>query len=97
LASHSHATIANTGFGREVTEAMERRRQSLVNMWAMPSGWRTPHPCLQRFHCQLGAVGGDSCRQAIAAERGLTFTPAKTGAYVSGTATDKRCLSMPPN
>jgi len=32
LASHSRATLANTGFGREVTEAMERRRQSLVNM-----------------------------------------------------------------
>src|SRR5450755_3878508 len=32
LASPSHTTLANTGFGREVTEAMERRRQSLVSM-----------------------------------------------------------------
>jgi hypothetical protein len=32
LASPSRTTLANTGFGREVTEAMERRRQSLVNM-----------------------------------------------------------------
>ena len=32
LASPSRTTLANTGFGREITEAMERRRQSLVNM-----------------------------------------------------------------
>jgi type IV secretory pathway VirD2 relaxase len=32
LASHSRATLANTGFGRAVTEAMEQRRQSLVSM-----------------------------------------------------------------
>jgi Protein of unknown function (DUF3363) len=31
LASPNRTTLANTGFGREVTEAMERRRQSLVN------------------------------------------------------------------
>ena len=32
LASPSRATLANSGFGREVSEAMEGRRQSLVNM-----------------------------------------------------------------
>ena len=32
LASPSRATLANTGFGREVTEAIEQRRQSLVSM-----------------------------------------------------------------
>jgi len=32
LASPSRTRPANTGFGREVTEAMERRRHSLVNM-----------------------------------------------------------------
>src|SRR6266568_2128323 len=32
LASPGRATLANTGFGREVTEAMERRRQSLLDM-----------------------------------------------------------------
>src|SRR5882757_426873 len=32
LASPRRTTLANTGFGREVNEAMERRRQSLVNM-----------------------------------------------------------------
>jgi hypothetical protein len=32
LASPSRTALANTGFGREVTEAMERRWQSLVNM-----------------------------------------------------------------
>jgi type IV secretory pathway VirD2 relaxase len=31
LASPSRTTLADTGFGQEVTEAMERRKQSLVN------------------------------------------------------------------
>jgi len=32
MVSPSRATLAHTGFGREVTEAMERRKQSLINM-----------------------------------------------------------------
>ena len=32
LASPCRNTLANTGFGREVAEATERRRQNLVNM-----------------------------------------------------------------
>jgi len=62
LASSSRTTLANTGFGREVSEAIERRRQSLVNMGRRPAGGRT-YPCVKGFYRQSGAYGGHSCRQ----------------------------------
>jgi len=56
LASPNRTTLANTGFGREVTEAMERRRQSLVNMGhAVRLEGRT-YPCVKGFCRQSGGV-----------------------------------------
>jgi type IV secretory pathway VirD2 relaxase len=85
LASPSRTTLANTGFGREVTEAMERRRQSLVNMGhaVRPEGGRIR--VSKDFIANLERTEVTRVGKAMAAERGLTFTAAKTGEYVSGT------------
>jgi type IV secretory pathway VirD2 relaxase len=85
LASLSRTTLANTGFGREVTEAMERRRRSLVNMGhavRLEDGRiRVSKDLIANLErTEVTRVG-----RAMAAERGLTFTAAKTGEYVSGT------------
>jgi Protein of unknown function (DUF3363) len=85
LASPSRATLANTGFGREVTEAMERRRRSLLNMGhavRLEDG---------RIHVSKDIVANlertevNRVGKAMATERGLTFAAAKPGEYVSGT------------
>jgi Protein of unknown function (DUF3363) len=85
LASPSRTTLANIGFGREVTEAMERRRRSLLNMGhavRLEDGRiRVSKDLIANLEpTEVTRVG-----KAIAAERGLTFTAAKTGEYVSGT------------
>ncbi len=85
LASPSRTTLANTGFGREVSEAMERRRQSLVNMGhalRLEDGRiRVAKDLVANLErAEVTRVG-----KAMAAERGLTFTAAKSGEYVSGT------------
>jgi type IV secretory pathway VirD2 relaxase len=85
LASPSRIVLANTGFGREVTEAMERRRQSLVDMGhaVRLEGGRirvSKDIVANLERTEVTRVG-----KAMAAERGLTFTAAKTGEYVSGT------------
>ena len=85
LASHSRATLANTGFGREVTEAMERRRQSLVNMGHAVRLEDGRIRVLKDFIANLERAEVTRVGKAMAAERGLTFTAAKTGEYVSGT------------
>jgi type IV secretory pathway VirD2 relaxase len=85
LASPNRTTLANTGFGREVTEAIERRRQSLVNL-----GHAVPREdgrirVSKDFVADLERTEVTRVGKSMAAERGLTFTAAKTGDYVSGT------------
>ena len=85
MASPSRTTLANTGFGREVNEAMERRKQSLVNKGhavRLEDGRiRVSKDCIANLErTEVTRVG-----KAMAAERGLKFTAAKTGEYVSGT------------
>jgi type IV secretory pathway VirD2 relaxase len=84
LASPSHTTLADTGFGREVTEAMERRRQNLLDMGhavRLDDGRiRVSKDLIANLErTEVTRVG-----RAMAAQRGLTFTAAKTGEYVSG-------------
>jgi hypothetical protein len=84
LASPSRAALANAGFGREVTEAMERRRQSLVNVGhavRLEDGRiRVSKDLITNLErAEVNRVGW-----AMATERGLTFSAAKTGEYVSG-------------
>jgi type IV secretory pathway VirD2 relaxase len=85
LASPSRTTLANTGFGREVTEAMDRRRQSLVNMGNAVRLDNGRIRVSKDFIANLERVEVNRVGRAMAAERGLTFTTAKTGEYVSGT------------
>jgi type IV secretory pathway VirD2 relaxase len=85
LASPGRTTLANTGFGGEVTEAMERRRQNLGNMG---HAVRLEDGCIRvskDFIANLERTEVTRVGKAMAAERGLTFTVAKSGEYVSGT------------
>jgi type IV secretory pathway VirD2 relaxase len=85
LASPSRTTLANTGFGREVTEAMERRRQSLLNMGHAVRLEDGRIHVSKDFIANLERTEVNRVGKAMAAERGLTFTAGKTGEYVSGT------------
>ena len=85
LASPSRTTLANTGFGREVTGAMERRRQSLVNLGHAVRLEDGRIRVSKDFIANLERTEVTRIGKAMAAERGLTFTAAETGEYVSGT------------
>jgi len=85
LVSPDRITLANTGFGQEVSEAMERRKQRLVTMdhaVRLDDGrLRVSKNLIANLErTEVARVG-----KAMAAERGLTFTAARTGDYVSGT------------
>jgi type IV secretory pathway VirD2 relaxase len=84
LVSSSRTALASTGFGREVSAAMDRRRQSLANMGhavRMDDGRiRVPRDFIANLErTEIARVG-----RAMAGERGLTFQQAKAGEYVSG-------------
>ncbi|MET3352309.1 UNVERIFIED_ORG: type IV secretory pathway VirD2 relaxase [Xanthobacter viscosus] len=84
LASRQRTELSDVGFGREVGEALERRRQSLVDQGhavRLENGTvRAPRDILAR----LEAVEVDRVGRAMAAERGLAYTPSQPGEYVSG-------------
>ena len=84
LAAPSRTPLA-TGFGREVAEAMERRRQSLVNMGHAIRLEDGRIRASKDLVANLERTEVTRIGKAMAAERGLTFTAAKTGEYVSGT------------
>jgi hypothetical protein len=84
LVSRTRTPLAGAGFGRDVADAMERRKQVLVDMGhasRLPDGGiRAPADLLSRLErAEMVRVG-----RAIAAERGVTFQEAKIGAYASG-------------
>ena len=84
LASRQRTELSDAGFGREVNDALERRRQSLVDQGhavRLENGTvRAPRDILAR----LEAVEVERVGRAIAAERGLSYTPSQSGEYVSG-------------
>lgn len=84
MASHTRIPLANAGFGRDVADAIERRKQALVDLGhaaRLPNGRiRVPSDFIATLErAEITRVG-----RAMAAERGLTFQEAKTGEYVSG-------------
>lgn len=84
LVSSSRTALASTGFGREASVAMDRRRQSLVKMGhavQLEDGRiRVPKDFIANLErAEIARVG-----RAMAGERGLTFQQAKAGEYVSG-------------
>lgn len=84
LTSANRTPLAQVGFGRDVAESLDRRRQSLVDMGyaaRLPDGLiRAPRDLLQRLEqAEVARVG-----RMMASERGLSFIQAKPGEYVSG-------------
>ena len=84
LASPNRTPLSEAGFGREVSEAMERRRQSLVDhglATRLDDGRiRAPKDLIARLEAtEINRVG-----RQMAAERGLTYEPSKPGEYVTG-------------
>lgn len=84
LASRQRTELSDVGFGGEVSAALERRRQSLVDQGhavRLENGnVRAPRDILAR----LEAVEVDRVGRAMAAERGLAYAPSQPGEYVSG-------------
>ncbi|MDH4442700.1 MAG: DUF3363 domain-containing protein [Rhizobium sp.] len=84
LASRDRTPLTQAGFGREVTEALDRRRQSLVDQGQavrLDNGSiRAPKDLLERLErTEIDRVG-----RHMAAERGLSYMPSQPGEYVSG-------------
>ena len=84
LVSRNRSPLADAGFGRDVADAMERRKQTLADMGhasRLPDGRiRAAGDLLSRLErAETTRVG-----RAIAAERGLAFQEVKPGEYVSG-------------
>ncbi|MGY2849144.1 type IV secretory pathway VirD2 relaxase [Bradyrhizobium sp. USDA 4509] len=84
LASPNRTPLSAAGFGREVTDAMERRRQALVDQGhatRLDDGRvRAPKDLIARLEAtEIGRVG-----RQMAAERGLTYLPGRPGEFVAG-------------
>ncbi|SEE67933.1 Type IV secretory pathway, VirD2 components (relaxase) [Rhizobiales bacterium GAS191] len=84
LVARDRLAVADSGFGREVAAAIERRRQSLVDMGhatRLPNGKvRAQSDIVDRLErAEVTRVG-----RQMAAERGLTYAPSEPGEYVSG-------------
>jgi hypothetical protein len=85
LVSPNRTPLTQAGFGSEVSRALERRKDSLVDQGhaSRPpeGGVRAPKDLLSRLEQQeLARVGPE-----MAKARGLAFKPAEAGNYVSGT------------
>ncbi len=84
LAARERAALADEGFGREVKAALEKRKQSLVDMgYAADLGngrIRAPKDLIRR----LETADIDRAGKALAAERGRQWQPAVAGNHVSG-------------
>ena len=84
LASRQRTALADEGFGQEVKAALEKRKQSLVDMgYATDLGGgnvRAPKDLIQR----LEAVDIERAGKALAKERGLEWRPTVPGNHVAG-------------
>src|SRR5208337_234212 len=85
LVSPNRTTFTQAGFGSEVSRALERRKDSLVDQGLASrtpeGGLRVPRDLLSRLEQQeIARVGPE-----MAKARGLTFKPAEVGNHVSGT------------
>ncbi|WP_316219435.1 MULTISPECIES: DUF3363 domain-containing protein [unclassified Bradyrhizobium] len=83
LIARERMAIADSGFGREVNNALSRRAQRLVEM-----GHATAKD--RNIHIPVGTVATlqrqevERVGHQMARERGLTYMPANAGEYVSG-------------
>jgi hypothetical protein len=84
LISPNRTPLEQTGFGREVADALEHRKRTLVDMGLAHDldngGVRAPKDLIQ----QLDQGDFERAGKALAAERGRTWEPAIPGNYVMG-------------
>ena len=84
LASRQRIALADEGFGQEVKAALDRRKQTLIDMgYATDLGGgqvRAPKNLIQR----LEAADIERTGKALAAQRGREWQPTVPGNYVSG-------------
>jgi type IV secretory pathway VirD2 relaxase len=85
LASPRRTPLTDAGFGRDVQQALERRKDALVTQghaWRTPEGTiRAPRDLISRLERQEIARVGPQ----MAAARGMAFVPTQAGQQVSGT------------
>jgi uncharacterized protein DUF3363 len=85
LVSPNRTPLTQAEFGREVSAALERRKDSLVDQGLASrtsgGGVRAPRDLISRLKQQEVARVGSEMAKA----RGLTFKPAEAGNYVTGT------------
>jgi type IV secretory pathway VirD2 relaxase len=83
LVARDHLSIADTGFGREVNNALDRRAHRLVEMGhATTKDGFISIP--RRTIAALERQEVDRAGREMAADRGLTYAPSRPGEYVSG-------------
>jgi len=84
LVSRQRTALADEGFGKEVTAALDKRRQWLADKgYATDLGdgrMRAPKDLIQRL--EAGDI--ERAGKALAAERGREWRPASPGNYVTG-------------
>lgn len=83
LIARDRMAIADSGFGREVTNALSRRAQRLVEMGLATTKDGNIHIPV-RTVATLERQEVERVGQQMARERGLTYMPASAGEYVSG-------------
>ena len=84
LTARPPPSVAAHGFGQELTEALDRRAQRLVDMGHAKA--KDGHISIPRKTVAvLERREIDRIGKALAAERGRTWEPAQTGNYVAGT------------
>jgi type IV secretory pathway VirD2 relaxase len=92
LTAREPQVIADSGFGRNVRNALQRRTERLVEMgYATVSEGTVRIPSHTVANLEQREV--DRVGREMAAERGLTFTSSKTGDYVSGRLTGVASLT----
>jgi type IV secretory pathway VirD2 relaxase len=92
LTAREPLVIADSGFGRNVKDALQRRGERLVKM-----GYATSREGAIQIPAQtvanLEEREVERVGRQMAAERGLTFSPCKAGEYVSGRLTGVASLA----
>jgi len=92
LTAREPQVVADSGFGQDVRNALQRRTERLVEM-----GYATVREGTVRIPshtvANLEQREVDRVGREMASERGLTFTSSKTGEYVSGRLTGVASLA----
>ena len=84
LVSRDRSSLATSGFGAEVRQALERRKDELVRQG---HAWRTPEGGLRARADLVGTLARQEVERVgrqLAAERGLTFRPIHEGQTIRG-------------